>query len=103
MTKWIYTVCLIIIVTLVTGAAALAINESSDNMSEEGFGGGTGTIYSIGENDVVINDMKYKFVSNAKFLSNTGGDLTRSMFKKGDDVNFVLNSNNEILALQKSQ
>lgn len=104
MTKWIYTVCLIIVVTLMTGAAAaLAVNKLSEDMSEEGFGGGTGTIYSIGANAVVINDMKYKFASNAKFLSNTGGVLIKSMFKKEDRVNFVLNSNSEISVLQKGK
>lgn len=103
MTKWIYTGCLIIIVTMMAGAgAALAINELTDDMPEEGFGGGSGTIYSIGENAVVINDMKYKFASNARFVSGTGGDLIKSMFKKGDPVNYVLNSNGDILALQKS-
>ena len=103
MTKWIYTVCLIIVVTLMTGAGvALATNELTDDMSEEGFGGGSGTIYSIEENAVVINDMKYNFASNARFVSSTGGDLIKSMFKKGDPVNYVLNSKDEILALQKS-
>jgi len=104
MTKWIYTVCLIIVVTLMTGAgAALAVRELTDGMSDEGFAGGTGTIDSIGENAVVINDMKYEFASNVKFLSNTGDDLTKSLFKKGDPVDFILNSDREILALQKSQ
>ena len=104
MRKWIYTVCLIIVVTLMTGAAAaLAVNELSDDMSNEGFAGGAGTIDSIGENAVVINDMKYNFASNVKFLSNTGSDLTKSLFKKGDSVDFILNSDSEILALQKSQ
>jgi hypothetical protein len=84
-------------------AAALAANALSDDMSDEGFGGGNGTIDSIGENAVVINDMKYKFASNVKFLSNTGSDLTKSLFKKGDPVDFVLNSDSELLALQKSQ
>ncbi len=104
MTKWIYTGCLIIIVTVMAGAgAALAINELTDDMSEEGFGGGSGTIYSIEENAVVINDMKFNFASNARFVSSSGGDLIKSMFKKGDPVNFVLNSKDEILALQKSK
>ena len=103
MTKWIYTGCLIIVVTLMTGAgAALATNELTDDMSEEVFGGGSGTIYRIGDNAVVINDMKYNFASNARFVSSTGGDLIKSMFKKGDPVNYVLNSNGDILALQKS-
>ena len=84
-------------------AAALAVNELSDDMSDEGFGGGSGTIDSIGPNAVVINDMKYNFASNVKFLSNTGDDLTKSLFKNGDSVDFILNSNSEILALQKSQ
>ena len=103
MTKWIYTGCLILIVTMMAGAgAALAINELTDDISEEGFGGGSGTIYSIEENAVVINDMKFKFAPNAKFVSSTGGDLIKSMFKKGDPVNYVLNSNGDILAIQKS-
>ena len=103
MTKWIYTGCLIIIVTMMAGAgAALAIDELTDDMSEEGFGGGSGTIYSIEANAVVINDMKFNFASNARFLSSTGGALMKSMFKKGDSVNFVLNSKDKILALQKS-
>jgi hypothetical protein len=93
-----------IIVTLMTGAAAtFADTELSDDISEEGFGGGTGAIYSIAENAVVINDMKYNFASNAKFLSYTGGVLIKSMFKKGDFVNFSLNSNNDIIALQKGK
>ena len=104
MTKWIYTICLIIIVTMMAGAAAAVdINEGSGDMSDEGFGGGTGTIDRIGENAVVINDMKYNFASNVKFLSNSGGDLIKSMFKMGDPVNFVLNSNNDIIALQKGK
>ena len=83
MTKWIYTGCLIIVVTLMTGAgAALAINELTDDISEEGFGGGSGTIYSIEENAVVINDMKYNFASNARFVSSTGGDLISLCLKK---------------------
>ncbi len=102
MTKWIYTVCLVMMVTLMAGAAsAIAITELSDDMSEEGFAEGTGTIYSIEKDAVVINDMKYTFASNVKFLSDTGGGLTKSMFKKGDPVNFVLDSNSEILTLQK--
>ena len=85
MTKRIYTICLIIIFTMMAGAAtAFATNELSDDMSEEGLGGGTGTIYSIEGIAVVINDMKYNFASNARFLSNTGGALTKAMFKKGD-------------------
>jgi hypothetical protein len=93
-----------IIVTLMTGAVAtFADIELSDDISEEGFGGGTGAIYSIAENAVVINDMKYNFASNAKFLSYTGGAIIKSMFKKGDFVNFSLNSNNDIIALQKGK
>lgn len=102
MTKRTYTICLMIIFTMMAGAAtAFAINELSDDMSEEGLGGGSGTIYSIERNAVVINDMKYNFASRARFLSNTGDALTKSMFNKGDFVNFSLNSNNDIIALQK--
>ena len=104
MTKQIYAICLMIVFTLVTGATvAFAINELSEDMSEEGFGGGSGAIYSIDGNAVVINDMKYKFAFNAKFLSNTGGGLIKSMFEKGDFITFSLNSNNEIIALQKDK
>ena len=103
MTKWIFTVCLLVIVTLLTGAAsAFDINEG-DDLPEQGFGGGTGIIDSIGKKAVVINDMEYKFGSNTKFLSNTGGDLIKSMFKEGDRVNFILNFNSEIIALQKGK
>ena len=104
MTKWIYTGCLIIVIALMAGAAtAIAVNELSDDMSEEGFGGGSGTIYRMGENTVVINDMKYKFASSTKFLSYTGDALIQSMFKKEDRVDFVLNSRSEISVLQKSK
>ena len=102
MTKWIYTVCLIVIVTLMAGAgAALAIDESSDEMSDDDLGAVAGIIDSIGKNAVVIDDMKYNFASDATFLSRTGDRIIKSMFKIGDPVDFVLNANNEISTLQR--
>ena len=95
MIKWIFTGCLII--AFMAGGTGV-VNEA---LGEEGLGGGTGSIYSIEENAVVINDMKYNFSSNVKFLAKDGRSTLKSNFIKGDEVNFVLNINNEIIVLQK--
>ena len=99
MIKWIFAGCFIIIITFMAGGAGV-INEA---LGEEGFGGGTGSIYSIEGNAVVINDMKYNFTSSAKFLSKDGVSISKSSFKKGDEVSFIININNEIIVLQKSK
>jgi len=97
MIKLIFTGCFIIIITFMAGGAGI-VNEA---LGEEGLGGGTGSIYSIEENAIVINDMKYNFTSSAKFLSKDGVSISKSSFKKGDKVSFILNINNEIVLLQK--
>jgi|GEM_PF-6430246 len=97
MIKWILTGCFIIIITFMAGGAGV-VNEA---LGEEGLGGGSGSIYSIGENAVVINDMKYNFSSSVKFLAKDGGTASKSSFKKGDKISFILNINNEIVLLQK--
>lgn len=97
MIKWIFTGCFIIIITFMAGGAGV-INEA---LGEEGRGGGTGIIYSIEGDAVIINDMKYNFSSNVKFLIKDGDTTLKSSFKKGDKVSFIININNEIILLQK--
>ena len=76
MIKWIFTGCFIIMITFMAGGAGI-VNEA---LGEEGHGGGEGSIYSIEENAVVINDMKYKFSSSAKFLSKEGVSIFNYFF-----------------------
>jgi len=102
MIKWIFSGCLIIIIALMAGTAGAGIvNNTPGDISEEGIGGGTGIIYSIEGDAVVINDMKYNFSSNVKFLTKDGDITSKSSLKKGDKVSFILNSNNDIILLQK--
>ena len=97
MIKWIFTGCFIIIITFMAGGAGV-VNEA---LGEEGRGGGAGSIYSIEGNAIVINDMKYNFSPSTKFLSKDGVSISKSSFKKGDKVSFILNINNKIILLQK--
>ena len=104
MIKWIFSGCLIIIIALVAGTAGAGIvNSTPGDISEEGMEGGTGSIYSIEGNAVVINDMKYNFSSNVKFLAKDGRSTAKSNFKKGDEVSYILNINYEVIILQKSK
>ena len=97
MIKWIFTGCFIVIIAFMAGGVGV-VNEA---LGEEGLGGGAGSIYSIEGNAIVINDMKYDFSSRVKFLSKDGDSISKSNFKKGDKVSFVLNINNKIIILQK--
>ena len=97
MIKWIFTGCFIVIIALMAGGVGV-VNEA---LGEEGQGGGEGSIYNIEGNAVVINDIKYNFSSNVKFLAKDGRSTSKSNFKKGDEVSFILNINNEIIVLQK--
>lgn len=97
MIKWIFIGCFTIIITFVAGGAGV-VNEA---LGEEGLEGGTGSIYSIGENVVVINDMKYNLSSNVKFLDKEGNAIPKSKFKKGNKISFILNLNKKIIVLQK--
>jgi len=63
--------------------------------------GSYGTVDSISEDAIWIDDKKYMFSSNATFLSKDVGYASKSNFKKGDKVIFILNINNEITLLQK--
>lgn len=95
MIKWIFTGCFILIIALMAGGMG---NEA---LGEEGQGGGIGSIYKIKENAIVIDDMIYNLSSNIKFLAKDGGSTSKSSFKKGDKVSFILNINNEIIVLKK--
>ncbi len=97
MIKWILSGCFIVIIAFMAGGAGV-VNEAQ---GEEGLGGGAGSIYSIEGNAIVINDMKYSFSTNVKFLSKDGVSISKSSFKKGDKVSFSLNINNKIIILQK--
>ncbi len=68
MIKWIFTGCFIVIIAFMAGGVGV-VNEA---LGEEGLGGGAGSIYSIEGNAIVINDMKYNFSSNVKFLTKDG-------------------------------
>ena len=97
MIKWIFTGCFIIIIAITAGGAGI-VNEA---LGEEGQDSGAGSIYSIGAKSVVINDMSYKFSSNAKFRGQDDSSSSKASFKKGDKVVFILNNKNEIIILQK--
>ena len=104
MIKWIFTGCLITFIALMAGiAGAGVVNNTSGDISEEGMEGGTGIIYSIEGSAVTINDMKYNFSSNVKFLAKDGDTTSKSSFKEGDEVNYILNTNNKIIVLQKNK
>ena len=111
MIKWIYTGCLVIIITLMAGtvSAGEAINpETGQPITVEFLRqipieqvGSYGTVDSISEDAIWIDDKKYMFSSNVTFLSKDVGFATRSSFKKGNAVGFILDSNGAIAFLQK--
>lgn len=63
--------------------------------------GGSGTVDSIGTNTIWIDDQKYIIASDATFLSKDLGYTSKSSFKKGHKVGFILDSDGEIAFLQK--
>jgi len=63
--------------------------------------GSYGTVDSLSEDAIWIDDKKYIFSSNATFLSKDVRATSRSSFKKGNAVGFILDSNGAIAFLQK--
>ena len=63
--------------------------------------GSQGTVDSISAVAIWIDDQKYVFSSYATFLSKDLGYTSRSSFKKGNAVGFILDSDGEIAFLQK--
>lgn len=63
--------------------------------------GSYGTVDGMSGDAVWIDDKKYMFSSNATFLSKSVGYTSRSSFKKGTAVGFILDSDGKIAFLQK--
>ena len=111
MIKLIYRGWLIIIIMIMTGtvSAGEAINpETGLPITVELLRqipieqiGSYGTVDEISEDAIWIDDKKYMFSSNATFLSKNVGSTSRSSFKQGNAVGFILDSDGEIAFLQK--
>ena len=109
MIKWIFTGWFIIMIMTGTVSAGEAIfPETGKPITVELLRqipieqiGGYGTIEGISQDAIWIDDRKYVFSSNVKFLSKDVGSTTRSSFKKGNAVGFILDSNGAIAFLQK--
>ena len=63
--------------------------------------GSYGTVDDISEDTMWIDDKKYIFSSDATFLSKNVGSISKSSFKQGNAVGFILDSDGEIAFLQK--
>ncbi len=111
MIKLIYRGWFIIIIMIMTGtvSAGEAINPETGlpitvellrQLPIEKIGS-YGTVDGISEDAIWIDDKKYMFSSNATFLSKDVRATSRSSFKKGNAVGFILNSDGEIAFLQK--
>jgi len=111
MIKLIYRGWFIIIIMIMTGtvSAGEAINPETGlpitvdllrQLPIEKIGS-YGTVDSISEDAIWIDDKKYIFSSNATFLSKDVGSISRSSFKKGNAIGFILGSDGEIAFLQK--
>ena len=111
MIKLIYRGLFIIIIMIMTGtvSAGEAINpETGQPITVELLRqlpiekiGSYGTVDSISEDAIWIDDTKYMFSSDVTYLSKDGGFTSKSSFKKGNAVGFILDSDGEIAFLQK--
>ena len=63
--------------------------------------GDQGTVDSIGQYAIWIDDKKYTLSSDAVFLTKDLGYASRSDFKKGHKVGFILDSDGKIAFLQR--
>ncbi|MFZ5562956.1 MAG: hypothetical protein ACOZBW_02820 [Thermodesulfobacteriota bacterium] len=63
--------------------------------------GNKGTILSIGEGAVNINDVEYFFTANTRFYSVSGAKISRSSFRAGDEVRFLLDTQSTVGILIK--
>lgn len=63
--------------------------------------GSSGTVDSVSKDAIWIDDKKYMFSSNATFLSKNFRTASKSSFKKGNAVGFILDSDGKIAFLQK--
>ncbi|MBT8357744.1 MAG: hypothetical protein KJO61_08260 [Deltaproteobacteria bacterium] len=63
--------------------------------------GGQGTVDGIKQYVIWIDDIKYTFSSDAVFLTKDVGYTSRSDFKKGHKVGFILDSDGKIAFLQR--
>ena len=111
MIKLIYKGWVIIIIMIMTGTvnAGEAINPETGlpirvellrQIPIEQIGS-YGSVDDISEDAIWIDDRKYMFSSNATFLSKNVGYTSKSNFKKGNAVGFILDSNGAIAFLQK--
>ncbi len=111
MIKLIYRGCFIIMIMIMTGtvsAGEAIFPETGKPITVELLRqlpiekiGSYGTVDSISEDAIWIDDKKYMFSSNATFLSKNVGSTSRSSFKQGNAVGFILDSDGEIAFLQK--
>ena len=63
--------------------------------------GHQGTVDSISQYAILIDDQKYVISSDAIFLTKDVGYTSRSSFKKGHKVGFILDSESKIAFLQR--
>ncbi len=111
MIKLIYRGWFIIMIMIMTGTASAGeaiFPETGEPITVELLRqipieqiGGYGTVDSLSEDAIWIDDQKYMFSSKAIFLSKDVRTTSRSSFKKGNAVGFILDSDGEIAFLQK--
>ncbi len=60
---------------------------------------GVGTVYSLSDRGIVIDDMFIAFASNVRFMTPQSGYASPGSFKQGQKVGYTLNDKKQITKL----